>query len=162
MRLIALAALLVGLAGCGGGEERAETTPTRELPPPEIEGTSPLVPTVAVGAAPEGAARVIRSWAAALRRADIGRAADLVATGARVQTGPALERLATRNQVLAWNSSLPCGAKVERIGGARGYAIVRFRLTDRIGADCTDGVGNVIRAAIKVADGRIVGWYALS
>ena len=162
MRLIALAVLLVGLAGCGGGPERAETTPTRTIPPPEIEGTSPLVPTVAVGSAPEGAGRVIRSWAAAVRREDWGRAADLVSTRARVQTGGEVETLATRNHVLAWNASLPCAAKVERMGGARGYAIVRFRLARRRGAACSGGVGNVVRAAIRVADGRIVSFYLLS
>ena len=162
MRLLALAALLVGLAGCGAGEERAETTPTRTLPPPAIEGTSPLVPTVAVGAAPAGAAQVIRRWAAAVRRERWGRAADLVAVGARVQTGGAVETLASRNQVLAWNASLPCAARVERIGGARGYAIVRFRLARRPSADCRGGVGNVVRAAVRVADGRIAGFYVLS
>ena len=162
MKLTALVALLVGLAGCGGGEERAETTPTQPIPPPEIEGTSPLVPTVAVGAAPAGARQVIRSWAAAVRREDWGRAADLVATRARVQTGPEVETLAGRNQVLAWNASLPCGATVERMGGARGYAIVRFRLSRRPSADCDGGVGNVVRAAIRVADGRIVSFYLLS
>jgi hypothetical protein len=161
MRLSPIVALLIGLAGCGGGGERAETERTTPSVP-QIRGTSPLVPTEADGPPPKGAARVIRRWAAAVRAADWGRAADLVATGAHVQTGPEVERLTTRNLVLAWNTSLPCGAKVERIGGARGYAIVRFRLTERKEGACREDLGQITRTAIRVADGRIVGWYALN
>ena len=161
MRLLAIVALLVGLAGCGGGGERAETTRTGPLPPPEIEGTSPLIPTEPVGPPPAGAAKVVRSWAAAIRNADWGRAADLFAVGAHVQNGGPVERLRTRNHVLVWNASLPCGANVERIGGAKGWAIVRFRLTERREGSCGAGIGNVARAAIRVAGGRITGWYRL-
>ena len=164
MRLLALLVLLLGLAGCGAGkDQRAQTTATTErtIPTPEIRGLSPLIPKTAVGSAPEGAPAVIEDWAAAVRRADWGRAADLFARGAHVQTGPDVERLTTRNLALAWNISLPCGARVERIGGAKGYAIVRFRLMQRREGACGD-IGEIARTAIRVADGRIVGWYALS
>lgn len=164
MRHQALLLLLVGLAGCGAGkDERGQTTATtaRTIPTPEIRGLSPLIPKAAVGPAPKGAPEVIEEWAAAVRRADWGRAADLFARGAHVQTGPDVERLTTRNLALAWNISLPCGAKVERIGGAKGYAIVRFRLVERHEGACGD-IGQIARTAIRVTDGRIVGWYALS
>lgn len=165
MRLVALLALLVALAGCGGsGDRRARTTETtaRTIPTPEIRGLSPLIPTEAVGPPPKGATNVIRAWAAAVRRADWGRAADLFARGARVQTGPDVQRLTTRNLALAWNISLPCGAEIERIGGAKGYAIVRFRLVERPEGACGEDLGEIARTAIRVADGRIIGWYALS
>ena len=162
MRLTPIVVVLVGLAGCGGGDKRAQTTPVRTLPPPEIRGLSPLIPTQAVGPAPAGAPAVLRAWAAAVRRADWGRAADLFARGARVQTGPDVQRLTTRNLALAWNISLPCAARVERIGGAKGYAIVRFRLVERPQGACGEDLGEVARTAIRVDDGRIVGWYALS
>jgi hypothetical protein len=165
MRPSALALVLALLAGCGGGgDERAETTPTRTgpAPPPEIKGTSPIVPTEAVGPAPEGAAKVIRRWAAAVRAAEWERAADLFAPNARVQNGGPVERLESRAFAIVWNASLPCGATVEEVGGARGYAIVRFRLTDRKGSSCGRGAGNAARSAIRVEDGRITGWYRLA
>ncbi len=167
MRLSPLGlALLAVLAGCGGSGDRAErpdrtqTSPAPQ-PAPEIEGTSPLVPTEAVGPAPAGAAKVVRSWAAAVREAQFERAAALFATGAKVQNGGPVERLKTRNYALVWNASLPCGAKVEEVGGAKGYAIVRFRLTERRGGRCGSGIGQVARSAIKVSGGRITEWYRL-
>jgi hypothetical protein len=164
MRPLALLFLLVALAGCGASNDRraqTQETKPRTIPTPEIRGLSPLIPTEAVGPPPRGASKVIEDWAAAVRRGDWGHAADLIARGAHVQTGPDVERLTTRNLALAWNISLPCGARVERIGGAKGYAIVRFRLMQRREGACGD-IGEVARTAIRVADGRIVGWYALS
>jgi hypothetical protein len=160
MRPSALLLALVLLAGCGGGEgERAETAPPK--PPPEIDGTSPIVPTEATGPAPPGAERVVRSWAAAIREAQFERAADLFAPNAKVQNGGDVERLKTRDFALVWNASLPCGATVENVGGARGYAIVDFRLTERRGGSCGSGIGNAARSAIRVEDGKITGWYRL-
>jgi hypothetical protein len=163
MRLCALGLALLFLAGCGGGDERAETTPTEAdpAPPPQIRGPPPIVPDEATGPAPPGAAAVVRSWAAAVREARFERAADLFARNARVQNGGAVERLKNRTYALVWNASLPCGATVESVGGADGYAIVRFRLTERRGGSCGQGRGRPARSAIKVREGRITEWYRL-
>jgi hypothetical protein len=50
---------------------------------------------------------------------------------------------------------------VRHVGGAQGYAIVRFRLTQRKGADCGTGTGHTARSAIRVKDGHITAWYRL-
>ena len=164
MRPSPLVLALVLLAGCGGGgerSERADTTSTRPAPPPEIRGTSPLVPTEATGPAPPGATKVVRSWAAAVREAEWERAADLFARNAKVQNGGPVERLKNRAYALVWNASLPCGATVEGVGGAKGYAIVEFRLTERRDGACGSGIGKRARSAIKVEGGRMTEWYRL-
>ena len=121
----------------------------------------PVVPTKANGPAPAGAAPVVRAWADAVRRADFDRAAELFADDARVQNGGPVERLDTRSRKLVWNASLPCGARVAKLAGANGYAIVTFRLVERRGGSCGSGIGAPARVAMKIADGRITGWYRL-
>jgi hypothetical protein len=160
-------------ASCGGGEQRAATTPDRRAaddptapvagePPPGSPLAIPRrVPRRATGAAPPGAERVVRRWAAAVRHADFARAADLLTVPALVQYASPVVRLPTRALVIGWNASLPCGATVSHVAGANGFAIVDFRLTRRPGADCGTGVGATARGAILVRDGHIAEWYRL-
>ena len=131
------------------------------IAPAPAPALPPVVPTRANGPAPAGAGTVVRGWASAVRRADFDRAAELFADGAQVQNGGPVERLTTPARKLVWNAALPCGAQVVEIGGANGYAIVRFRLVQRRGSRCDGAVGAPARAAIRVRDGRITGWFRL-
>ncbi len=178
-RVALLPVLLAALAaGCGsGGDARddgapapradrepppAQTTPDAEpTPPPDAGGLPREVPTVPSGPAPKGAERVIRSWAAAVREAEMDRAAGFFAVGARVQNGGPVERLRTRASAVKWNSALPCGATLTAIRGSRGYAIVEFQLVNRSGALCGSGRGAAAFGAIRVRDGRITDWFRL-
>lgn len=160
--------VLVVLAGCGGSGERAQTAPreprdvmpTTPARPPDTD-LPPIVPTEPNGAAPKGAAAVVRAWAAAVRRADFERAAGLFAVGAQVQNGGPVEELRTRDHALVWNAALPCGARVTSLAGANGFTIAEFRLTDRVGSSCGSGGGNLARVALRIRAGRITGWYRL-
>ena len=175
--LLATVAFATVLAGCGGGDagpaDRApradrpapppapEGMPGPEAPAPEAARLPADVPTAPEGPPPPGAERVIRSWLSAVRAADLGRAADVFARSARVQNGGPVLRLSTRRSAVTWNAALPCGAVLSRIRGARGYAVVRFRLVDRPGADCGSGTGAPAYGAIRVRDGRITDWFRL-
>jgi hypothetical protein len=178
-RLALLLALPAALAaGCGsGGDARDEGAPApradrepppaqpapeaRPTPPPDAGGLPRDVPTVPTGPAPKGAEKVIRTWAAAVRAAEMDRAAGTFAIGARVQNGGPVERLRTRASAVRWNTALPCGATVTSVRGSRGYAIVEFQLAERSGALCAGGRGAAAFGAIRVRDGRITDWFRL-
>src|SRR5205085_8567782 len=70
--------------------------------------------------------------------------------------GPPL-LLSKRSQVLAWNSALPCGAKLVRTVDVRGWTIARFLLTDRQGGNC-DGIGHTASTAFAMRKGKIALW----
>jgi limonene-1,2-epoxide hydrolase len=171
MRAACLLALLaMAVAGCGGGgdqpEQAREAPPQpreqpREQAPPAGPRLPEGVPTSPDGPAPAGSERVIRAWLAAVRRADFEAAADTFARGAKVQNGGPVARLRTRAETVLWNAALPCGATLTSARGARGYAIVQFKLVDRPGAACGSGRGAPAYGAIRVRDGRITEWYRL-
>jgi hypothetical protein len=167
---LALAVGAGGALGCAGGEEpaeRAATAPgappaTRTAPPPSDLDLPASVPRQATGPADRASVRVIRRWLAALRRSDIERAARFFALPSRFQnTGTPVLTIDSERERVAVNLSLTCGARAIRTGGAGRYTIVRFRLTERPGADCGTGTGQTARGAIRVAGGRIREWYRL-
>jgi hypothetical protein len=127
-------------------------------PPPQ---PPPAVPLEAETAAPARDVRVVRSWAAAIRKDDFPRAAALFADGALVQNAGPPERLRTRVRRHVWNATLPCGAEPVEVGASRGYAIVTFLLVERRGGDCAGGAGNTVRVAMRIERGRITGWFRL-
>src|SRR4051812_40761951 len=177
-----MALVLVTLAGCGGGGDRgaarAPATATREQPPPTATGgattppsTTPApandpfalpagVPTRATAPADEADLRVVRAWARDLTRGRIERAARRFAFGAKVQNTTPVLTLRTKVERRIFTESFPCGSTVEGARGAKGYALVTFRLSDRAGSKCS-GSGALAAAAIKVRDGRMIAWYRL-
>lgn len=103
---------------------------------------------------------VIRTWADTLRAGDVDSAADQFAVPSRVANGTAPERLTTRAAVESFNTSLPCGARLQGTqDGEDGFVVATFRLTARRGGtDCGDGRGAIARVAIRVRDGKITDW----
>jgi hypothetical protein len=107
--------------------------------------------------------RVIRRWADALREGDVAAAAGTFADGALVQNGtPVLRLRSARQRRLFMDAAFPCGAYVADARGApRGFTVVRFTLTPRVGGSCPGPGGGSAAAAIRVQGGRITEWYRL-
>jgi limonene-1,2-epoxide hydrolase len=151
-----LLVVVLAATACGGGASTARTAPapTVTAPPPAAAQPGPAPPP-----APAATERVIRRWAATLRRGDVTGAARLFSLPAIVQIDPGQPevRLTTFAELAGFNASLPCGATIIRTERRGAYAETLFRLVQREGAVC-DGPGHTARAAFKVRDGRIVEW----
>jgi hypothetical protein len=152
-----LAAAVTGaalLGGCGGGSGPARATAPSASSPATTPSTTPRVPS-----GPPSAARVIRRWADTLRAGDEAGAAALFALPAIIQTDPAqpAAKVTRRDQVLAFNHALPCGAIVLRTERRGAYVEALFRLVERPGMTC-DGPGQTARAAFRIRDGQITEW----
>jgi len=142
-RLISLLSLLLilGLVGCGFGDSEEDDGG-------EIPG----------GADPE-AAGVIKDWADDLRGGDLEAAADHFQLPSLAQNGTAPIQLTTRNQVRAFNASLPCGAELTAAEDHGRFTIATFELTERPGAgECGTGVGETAKTAFVIEDGLITRW----
>jgi hypothetical protein len=164
------AATTILLAGCGGGGHAA-TAPrvaqTGANPPPpagqhdELD-PPPSVPDRATGPATKEARQVINAWLRALRHGDVERAASYFALPSKFQNSTPVLTVNTKQERIAVNLSLPCGARAREMGAAGVYTIVTFVLTKRPGADCGTGVGNTARSAIRVERRHIKEWYRLA
>jgi hypothetical protein len=174
--LLPLCAAVALLAGCGGDDERVVRVPpeavapsptvpsTREPTDDEVRRALRLpgdVPLRADGDAPAPEEAVVRGWLEALSAGRVAQAARLFAVPSRFQNFSTVARIRTPRQALAVTASLPCGAEVTEIGGAEGFVIYEAELTDRPGGDCGQGVGGVVRGAVRVEDGRMTEWYRL-
>lgn len=159
----ALAALTLGVAGCGSGEPRA-------VPGADAQPATP-VPTVAPSAVPAPTeeppgridpadVRVVRAWADTLRRGQVRAAARYFALPSLVSNGTAPIRLSTRAEAEFFNRTLPCGARVIATEPAqKGFFIATFRLTERPGeGECGSGTGATARTAFRVVDDLITDW----
>ncbi len=142
LRVIALPALLALLlvAGCGGSSHSSDTT------------------TVAGNADPD-AVNVIRQWSDELRAGDIQSASDRFAIPSYVQNGSPLLQLANRQQVEAFNQSLPCGARLTAATRTGRFTVATFVLTERPGPGrCGGGVGEAAKTAFVIQAGHIREW----
>ena len=92
---------------------------------------------------------VVRAWSDALNAGDNEAAADLFARGAEVVQGDRVVRLATREDAVNWNASLPCSGKIVEIATEGDTVTATFLLDDRE----FDLV--VLSADHVLADGRI-------
>jgi hypothetical protein len=104
---------------------------------------------------------VIEGWVGALAKGDVEGAAGYFALPSVVENGTAPLTLRSRADAVAFNESLPCGAKLVRARPAGRFIAATVRLTDRPGGDCGSGVGELARTAFVIRDGRIVQWRRL-
>jgi hypothetical protein len=133
--------LVLGAIGCGGGGSgKPEPTPA----PPQVQTNND--------------AQVIRRWSDLLRHGHVDSASALFAVPATVANGTPPLRLASRGEVLAFNESLPCGARLLSTVRRKQYTIGTFRLTGRPGGGCGTGTGEKAATAFRIERGRIVEW----
>jgi hypothetical protein len=66
-----------------------------------------------------------------------------------------------RSDAVAFNRSLPCGARLVKTRRVGRVIVATFRLTERPGGDCGDGVGLLARTAFVIKDGKIDEWHRL-
>ena len=184
-----LAVALLALAGCGDKASPVASAPTSVAPratpaaprttPPPAPGTSTTPP----GASPAPSARppfvprgvplesagqpadpadlaVAKGWLSALAHGRIAAAAAAFADGAVVINATPPLTLSNRRERIVFNLSFPCGAEVVDASSVKGYLLVTYRLTDRVGSKC-DGAGGTAFGAIRVKGGKMTEWYRL-
>lgn len=129
---------VVGVAGCGSSSEEETTIP---------------------GGADPAAVRVIKGWVDELRAGDVIAASHRFALPSVVQNGTPPIQLTNLRQVEAFNSSLPCGARLTAATTSGKYTIATFVLTERPGVgECGNGVGDSAKTAFVIHDGLITEW----
>jgi hypothetical protein len=134
----ALAVVTLALAGCGGDDSEEASVP---------------------GGADAEEVEVIKSWADDLRGGDVEAAADRWETPAIAENGTPPLELDSREDVIAFNEALPCGAELTRAETDGDYTVATFELTERPGpGECGDGTGESAMTAFVIEDGKIVEW----
>jgi len=143
--LLAGAIVCALLAGCGDGGD--------DQPSEEIPG----------GADPE-AAEVIDQWSDALREGDLEAAADFFKVPSTAQNGTPPLELSSREEVIAFNEALPCGAELIRAeSGENEITVATFELTERPGpGKCGTGTGATAKTAFVIEDGLITEWRRIA
>jgi hypothetical protein len=127
-------------AGCGGddGDEPSDSIP---------------------GGADPVAVEVIEGWSDDLRAGEVAAAADYWEIPSVAQNGTPPLELTSRDDVIAFNESLPCGAELVRAEPQGEFTVATFELTERPGAgECGPGTGETARTAFVIEDGKIVEW----
>jgi hypothetical protein len=138
-RVIALlvALGLLPIAGCGSSDN------TSSIP----------------GGADADAAQVIKGWADELRAGHVEDASQRFSLPTVVQNGTPPLTLTQRREVVAFNQSLPCGARLTRAETHGRFTIATFVLTERPGpGECGAGVGNTAETAFVIDNGHITEW----
>ena len=136
-------------AGCGGGDGADE----QRTPPPGNPAPRTASPVDV---------RVIRAWADDLRAGRIDAASRRFALPSTAANGTPPVTLGVRGDVLAFNASLPCGARLVRTVPRGRYTIGVFELTERRGGDCGTGTGGQAATAFLIRDGKIAEWLRVS
>ena len=105
-------------------------------------------------------ASIVESWSRAINTSDDEAAADLFADNSTVIQNGQRIRLASHDEALLFNASLPCGGRI--IGQLRSgdEITATFTLTRRPGHIC-GGTGRTAVAVFRIAEGKIVVWHQL-
>jgi hypothetical protein len=159
MRAAALVLVAV-LTGCGeeGPRRPLPTTPGAELVTPTPEPTArPRDPRMTRADA-ERLRPVIAAWGKAMREAKYAAAAEFFEAPAIIaQNGRVLE-LASREEIEAYLSRLPCGARLEEVQQDGRYVVGTFTLTERPGGAC-GSLGELVRVAFVFSGRRFTEWW---
>jgi hypothetical protein len=160
----ALTALLLGAAGCGGGDrdgaDGAAATPSPTAAPAKPEPEAGSEPESEPADPDPADVEVVRAWADTLRHGRVRAAARYFALPSLVSNGTAPIKLETRAEAEFFNRTLPCGARlIDTEPASHGFFIATFRLTERPGpGECGMGTGNTARTAFRVRDEQITDW----
>jgi hypothetical protein len=153
--------LALGLGACGGvsdSERFSLRTPgTDKTIVREIAGSQ----KIRTGKPTTTEVKVIRGWADALRAGHVSAAAAYFSVPVLVADGVnPLHSLKKRADVVDFNKTLPCGAKlVHTQRGESSFVIAKFRLTERPGpGECGSDVGNNAFTAFLIERHHIVQW----
>src|SRR5262249_11557351 len=102
--------------------------------------------------------RVIKGWSDALRAGHVSAASRYFSVPSLVFNN-VQAFLTSRAQIVGFNRTLPCGAKLLSARRAPQHAVVgTFRLTARPGADCGTGVGGLAAVQFLVRRHLIIEW----
>lgn len=163
--------------GCGSGRSSTHTATHRVVtgtlrspatPAPLLNPDAP-VPTPGPTGVRASAMDVglIRAWADALRRGDVGAAARYFAMPSVMINGTGSAGTAlvitidSLPQAVAANATLPCGARLISADQRGRFVNALFRLTGRRGpggSNCAGGAGLTARTNFVIARGRIIEW----
>ena len=145
--LVATFALLL-LAGCGDSGSTDQT--------PTITGETSTTGDTADADAED--LQVIEDWSNTLSEGDVEGAADYFAVPSTTENGPIVIDIRSNKDAVAFNDSLPCGAKVVSAETSGDLTTATFELSDRPGGDCGSGTGGEAATEFKIEDGKIVEW----
>ena len=109
---------------------------------------------------PSDPTQVVESWSQAINASDDDTAAGLFAPAAVVGQDGTRTTLNGKPEALAFNSSLPCGAKIVKTSRKGNEVTATFTLTRRPGHMC-DGTGEAAVAVFRIEDGKITLWHQL-
>jgi hypothetical protein len=124
-------------------------------------GLVPLACGGGSGGGSDGSDAVIEGWVSTLSKGNPAAAAGYFAVPSLVANGSAPTTLRSRADVIAFNRSLPCGAKLVSTRKQGRFIAATFRLTERPGGSCGPGAGGLARTAFVIRDGKIVQWRRL-
>jgi hypothetical protein len=151
------------LAACGGSNTAKVTTRASTVPaasPATVEPKKDYRNYYPPGThrASKQAVAVITAWSDELRAGHVKRAASYFDVPVIVQNATPPVRLDTRQEVLAFNTTLPCGAHiVKTIAGAQ-YTVATFVLTERPGSPGCGATGKLAATAFRLHNGKISEW----
>ena len=128
--LLLMLVFAVSLTGCGGGKKSSDPS------------------------------AVVASWSQAINAGDDEAAAKLFTPDALVIQDGSETHLAGEAEALAFNSSLPCGAKIVKQSVAGDEVTATFTLTRRPEHMC-DGTGESAVTVFRIKDGKIALWHQL-
>lgn len=147
LTLAAAALVSLGTAACGS-DESGDSGDT------DAGSSGAEIP----GGADAEAVEVIDDWSRTLREGDVEGAAEYFGVPSVVQNGTPPIELRTREQVVAFNRALPCGAELLEATQEERFILATFELTERPGGGCGAGVGEEARTAFVILEGEIVEW----